>query len=191
MQRRFIIGQKVHPIYEDADADADEETDETGDVEAGDSEEDDDVSEAEAGGSSEEDENSPTTIGMPAATVADNAALSSMTKLTLDLMANRNVYHQYLGAYEPDKMARIRRENAEVVEHRGLILETAKACLNKIAGRGDGPGPNADLMDAFAKFAKRVILEHEYEKNNGASDQLLGDCLEGENISSRVWGGRR
>ena len=187
---------KVHAGSMDEDEEDDEEDDE------GDEDEEDEGEGIEDGDEDEGEEGEYLDLAPIKHSVCEkdletenkNIALSEMTKLTLDLIANKSLYHQYLGLYEPNKMEKIHQENIEIIEKQQLILETTKQCIQKIAKKLSGgsgvpsanQGPSTDVMDAFLKFAKRVLIEQDYVRENKNTEDMFGDCVDDEDVYSRV-----
>lgn len=142
--------------------------------ESGEDESEEDESEEEE---EEEDEEMCENIPRPMETTGSMGNMTSLDKLTLDLMVNP----MFLSQTNVDSYKHKKEQHVRILKHKRDILKTVEKCFEAL-GEPDSykrmkiGGVNLDIQNSFEHFAKLVLLDVVGSSKNADNQEIFSNC---------------
>ena len=151
------------------------ENDESGEDESGEDESGEYEDEEEE--DEDEDEEMCENIPRPMETTGSMGNMTSLDKLTLDLMVNP----MFLSQTNVDSYKHKKEQHVRILKHKRDILKTVEKCLEAL-GEPDSykrmkiGGVNLDIQNSFEHFAKLVLLDVVGSSKNADNQEIFSNC---------------
>lgn len=211
----FLNATKPHQTFatggrakDDEEEDEEDDDDEEDDEYDEDDDEDDDEEEDEADDEEEENNNeppcnkatgglyaaasasvlgSPSTFDSPLGLDKESTGMSSLDKLTMELLLPKNVYNKYLSKSDPERFKERQEFAYQVKRHRHNIMRTLEQCLDKVCAgplqedapsylSGGGAAVNPDTMACFEQLCKIVVHDIELQNAPQGEKEMFSEC---------------
>lgn len=161
------------------------ETDESGEEEYDKSgEEEEDESGEEDYDEEDEDEEMCENIPRPMENTGSMGNMTSLDKLTLDLMVNP----MFLSRTNVDSYKQKKEQNIRIIKHKRDILKVVEKCFEAL-GEQDSykrmkiGGVNLDIQNSFEHFAKMVLLDVVGSSKNADNQEIFSNCHDVNRVS--------
>lgn len=123
-------------------------------------------------------------IPRPMEKTGSMGTMTSLDKLTLDLMVNP----MFLSQTNVDSYKQKKEQHARILKHRRDILKTVEKCLEAL-GEQDSykrmkiGGVNLDIQNSFEHFAKLVLLDVVGSSKNADNQEIFSNCHDVNRVS--------
>ena len=161
-----------------------DDTEEDDDEESGEEEDDDEESGEEEDDNEESGEEICENIPRPMETTGSMGSMTSLDKLTLDLMVNP----MFLSRTNMDSYKQKKEQHARILKHKRDILKIVEKCLEAL-GEPDSykrmkiGGVNLDIQNSFEHFAKLVLLDVVSSSKNADNQEIFSNCHDVNRVS--------
>lgn len=123
-------------------------------------------------------------IPRPMEKTGSMGTMTSLDKLTLDLMVNP----MFLSQTNVDSYRQKKEQHARILKHRRDILKVVEKCLEAL-GEQDSykrmkiGGVNLDIQNSFEHFAKLVLLDVVGSSKNADNQEIFSNCHDVNRVS--------
>jgi hypothetical protein len=121
-------------------------------------------------------------------TANTSSGLSSLDKLTMELLLPKNAYNKYLSKSDPEQFQQKQEFAYQVKRHRHDILRTLEQCLDKVCAGpvaedapsflagSSGAVVNADTLACFEQLCKIVVHDIDARNAPQGEREMFSEC---------------